>query len=328
MRLIEALLKEDAVAKAIIMAGGAGAGKTHVSKQFIALAEENGWQYFNPDKYARAEDPAERLPLAAASTKVEKELGAVVTGEAKPNVVWDTTANNESKVMAVRDNGYRILMIMVYSHPMAAFQANFERASKKGEDSLPTTAVFTTWIKSYDPQHVNKYVNEFGDNFLLIDNTAKPGVDMKMIEDFNKAVESGPEAIERYITSIIESNPEKYTSTQMSSKPVDLPSEAQEAFDKGVAQANIKFKDTKEEEKLKKAALKYFENKNEPMPPAKIGRTNGMEETLAKIRDTEEKNAVKKKQMYVELHSIMKDIVKANSTVDDAVKKAKEFIDS
>ena len=32
--------------------------------------------------------------------------------------------------------------------------------------------------------------------------------------------------------------------------------------------------------------------------------------------------------MYVELHRIMKDIVGANSTIDEAVQKAKEFIDS
>lgn len=328
MKLIEALLYEARVPKAIIMAGGAGAGKTHVSKQFIKLAEENGWQYFNPDKYARATDPAEKLPLAQASVKVDKELGATVTSDAKPNLIWDTTANNEDKVFAVRSNGYQVMMIMVYSHPMAAFQANFERASKAGEESLPTTAVFTTWIKSYSPEHVRKYVKEFGENFILVDNTSKPGIDMKMIQDFDKAVESGPEAIERYIKEIIESNPEKYSSTQMASQPVKLPQEAQEAFDKGVAQSGIKFEDVKEEEKLKKLALKFFEKNKEPMPPARLGRTNGMEEALESIRKTEAKAQENKKAMYVELHNIMKDIVAANSTVDEAVQQAKRFIES
>ena len=328
MKLIEALLHEARVPKAIIMAGGAGAGKTYVTDQFIKLAEENGWQYFNPDKYARATDPDQRLTLVKASNKTRKELTAAVTGDSKPNVVWDTTANNANNVFAVRDNGYQVMMIMVYSHPMAAFQANFERASKAGEESLPTTAVFTTWIKSYNPEHVKQYLDAFDENFILLDNTSKPGIDMKMIQDFDKAVESGPEAIERYVGEIIESNPKKYSSTQMASKPVDLPQEAQEGFDKGVAQSNIKFQDVKEEEKLKRAALQYFEKKGEPMPPAKIGRTNGMEETLASIRSREEKAQEHKKAMYVELHRIMKDIVGANSTIDEAVQKAKQFINS
>ena len=328
MRLIEALLKEDVLPKAIIMAGGAGAGKTYVSDQFIKLAQENGWQYFNPDKYARASDPSQRLPLASASKKTEQELASAVTSDAKPNVVWDTTANNAKNVFAVRDNGYRVMMVMVYSHPMAAFQANFERAGKEGEESIPATGVFTTWIKSYNPEHVKQYQEAFGESFVMIDNTAKPGIDNKMIADFDKAVESGPEAIQRYISSIVESDPKKYTSSQFAKEAVKLPQEAQEAFDKGVAQANIKFKDAKEEENLKRAALKYFEKKGKPMPPAKIGRANGMEETLASLRSREEKAQEHKKAMYVELHRIMKDVVDANSTIDEAVNKAKEFINS
>ena len=328
MSLIEALLREDAVPKAIIMAGGAGAGKSYVSNQFISIAEENGWQYFNPDKYARAADPSQRLPLATASKKTEEELGAAVTGEAKPNIIWDTTANNESKVLGIKENGYITMMVMVYSHPMASFQANFDRAGKEGEESLPSLGVFQTWIKAYNSDHIKTYQEAFGENFMLIDNTSKPGVDMKMIADFNKAAQAGPQALQRYVEGVIANNPEKYSSSQFKQDAVELPDEVQEAFEAGVVQAGITFQNEKEEEKLKKAALKYYEKSGDPMPPAKVGRTNGMEETLESIRKRDKAAAETKKKIYIELAEVMQDVVEADTTVDEAVAKVKDFINS
>jgi len=328
MKLIEALLQEARVPKAIIMGGGAGAGKTHLAGQFIKIAEENGWQYLNPDTYARNPDKEKRLPLSSASKKINQELEDAVTGDAKPNLVWDTTASNPNAVLGVKQNGYNVLMIMVYAHPMAAFQSNFERADKEGEAAIPTQGVFATWLKSYNPENIEAYKKAFGDNFLLVNNTSKPGIDMKLIEDFNQAVEAGPKAIQKYIEDLVEEHPDKYKQTMFDRGEVELPTEAAEAFTTGVAQAGIIFQDEREENNLKKAALKYFEKKGEPMPPAKIGRTNGMEETLETLRKKAKASEETKQRMYVELHAALSKVISADSTIDEAVDRAKAFIES
>ena len=328
MRLIEALLKEARVPKAIIMGGGAGAGKTHVTQQFVKLAEENGWNYLNPDTYARNPNKEERLPLAKATAKINQELEASVTSDAKPNIVWDTTAGNPNNVVGVQKNGYQVMMIMVYSHPMASFQSNFARAGKEGEEAIPAQGVFATWLKSYNPELINTYKKAFNENFMLVDNTSKPGIDMKLIQDFNKAVESGPVAMQNYVDNLIKAHPDKYTQTQFEKKGVQLPTDVQKDFESKVAEAGITFKTAKEEEKLKKAALDFYTKKNEFMPAAKLGRVNGLVEKLEAIRKSEQKAQENKKVMYQELHKALATVIEADTTMDEAIDRAKQFIQS
>ena len=81
----------------------------------------------------RNPDPEQRLSLAAAASKINKEVDSLAKSKDKPNIIWDTTANNPTKVKELQDAGYDVLMIMVYAHPSVAFEQNFARASKEGE---------------------------------------------------------------------------------------------------------------------------------------------------------------------------------------------------
>ena len=67
------LREQEEKPKAIIMAGGAGVGKTFVTDKFKKVAKDKGWVVLNPDQYARNPDPEQRLSLAAAASKINKE---------------------------------------------------------------------------------------------------------------------------------------------------------------------------------------------------------------------------------------------------------------
>ena len=86
------LLEQEEKPKAIIMAGGAGVGKTFVTDKFKKAAEDKGWVVLNPDQYARNPDPEQRLSLAAAASKINKEVDSLAKSKDKPNIIWDTTA--------------------------------------------------------------------------------------------------------------------------------------------------------------------------------------------------------------------------------------------
>jgi len=221
MRGLTTLLEQEEKPKAIIMAGGAGVGKTFVTDKFKKAAESKGWVVLNPDQYARNPDPEQRLSLAAAASKINKEVDSLAKSKDKPNIIWDTTANNPTKVKELQDAGYDVLMIMVYAHPSVAFEQNFARASKEGEDSLPPYVILKTWASSYNDPHIENYQKMFGDNFIIIDNTSKPGTDNSKIDSFNKAAQQGGKALEKYIGDVINSDPEYYESSQMVSKPAD-----------------------------------------------------------------------------------------------------------
>ena len=68
------LKEQEEKPKAIIMAGGAGVGKTFVTDKFKKAAESKGWVILNPDQYARNPDPEQRLSLAAAGSKINKQI--------------------------------------------------------------------------------------------------------------------------------------------------------------------------------------------------------------------------------------------------------------
>jgi len=265
------LREQEEKPKAIIMAGGAGVGKTFVTDKFKKAAESKGWVVLNPDQYARNPDPEQRLSLAAAASKINKEVDSLAKSEDKPNIIWDTTANNPTKIKELQDAGYDVLMIMVYAHPSVAFEQNFARASKEGEDSLPPYVILKTWADSYNDPHIENYQKMFGDNFIIIDNTSKPGTDNSKIDAFNKAAQQGGKALEKYIGDVINSDPEYYESSQMVSKPAYLSKEQQADFDSKVQELGLKLEED-DREAMEKLYQKYFEKNNEVMPLKKVGR--------------------------------------------------------
>ena len=307
MRLVN-LREQEEKPKAIIMAGGAGVGKTFVTDKFKKAAEDKGWIVLNPDQYARNPDPEQRLSLAAAGSKINKQIDSLTKSEDKPNIIWDTTATNPSKIEALKNAGYDILMIMVYAHPSVSFEQNFSRAGKDGEESLPPYVVLKTWIDSYNNDHVKNYKNMFGDKFILVNNTDKPGTDQSKISAFDKAAQQGGKALEKHIESIISKDPEYYTSSQMVAKPSNLTPEQLEDFNSKVQELNLRFLEEDDEEILKREYQKYFEKYNELMPVMKVGRRNGMKEVYASKMKNKLKNIQDKNKVYNDISSTLKDI--------------------
>jgi len=302
------LKEQEEKPKAIIMAGGAGVGKTFVTDKFKKAAESKGWVILNPDQYARNPDPEQRLSLAAAGSKINKQIDGLTKSEDKPNIIWDTTATNPSKIEALKNAGYDVLMIMVYAHPSVSFEQNFSRAGKDGEESLPPYVVLKTWIDSYNNDHVKNYKNMFGDNFILVNNTDKPGTDQSKINAFNKAAQQGGKALEKHIEGIISKDPEYYTSSQMVAKPSNLTPEQLEDFNSKVQELNLRFLEEGDEEILKREYQKYFEKYNELMPSVKVGRRNGMKEVYASKMKNKLKNIQEKNKVYNDISSTLKDI--------------------
>ena len=319
------LLEQEEKPKAIIMAGGAGVGKTFVTDKFKKAAESKGWVVLNPDQYARNPDPEQRLSLAAAASKINKEVDSLAKSKDKPNIIWDTTANNPTKVKELQDAGYDVLMIMVYAHPSVAFEQNFARASKEGEDSLPPYVVLKTWADSYNDPHIENYQKMFGDNFIIIDNTSKPGTDNSKIDAFNKAAQQGGKALEKHIGDIIGSDPEYYSSTQMVSKPANLSKEQQADFNSKVQELGLKLKED-DREAMEKLYQKYFEKNNEAMPLRKVGRKNGMEEVYKSYMSKKVKKDAEKSKVYNDISASIKNIGKSFVSIDDATSKAMAHI--
>lgn len=319
------LREQEEKPKAIIMAGGAGVGKTFVTDKFKKIAEDNGWVVLNPDQYARNPDPEQRLSLAAAASKINKEVDSLAKSKDKPNIIWDTTANNPSKVKELQDAGYDVLMIMVYAHPSVAFEQNFARASKEGEDSLPPYVILKTWASSYNDPHIENYQKMFGDNFIIIDNTSKPGTDNSKIDAFNKAAQQGGKALEKHIEDIIKSNPKYYSSTQMVSKPANLSKDQQADFNSKVQELGLKLEED-DKEAMEKLYQKYFEKNNEVMPLKKVGRKNGMEEVYKSYMSKKVKKDAEKSKVYNDISSTIKNVGKSFSSIDDATSKAMAHI--
>jgi len=246
MKLVNLLLEEEGRPKALVMAGGGGAGKSTLIK---SLNIPDSIPIFNPDKYVEQDD----IPLTTASSMVEKEVADAVSKN--KTFVWDTTASNKSKIEQLDAMGYDVLMVMVYTHPIVSFLANFDRK----ERSLPKAAVFSTWQAVYDL--IDDYKKMLGDNFLLHVNL-REGKYSDLISDFNRAAKKGGKGILTFLDNIISKDPDKYRSTF--SKPFDITDpEALAAFKEQTAGLNFTESDESMVKQLKKYFMTTYEKKGE-----------------------------------------------------------------
>lgn len=322
IRLTKLLLEIVNGPKAIIMAGGAGAGKTFIYNKFKSLT--NDWLLLNPDKYARNPDSPFYKNLYQASKETESELTSALSQQDKPNLVWDTTATNSQSVLRVPESGYNTLMVMVYAHPIVAFYQNFKRAKESGEESIFGRAILETWVKAYNPELINTYKNTFGNNFVLINNEPKD-IPQELIDGFNQAAQKGPEDIKQFINNIVEKDKDFYTVTQKK-EPIILPKEVETDFNEKIKSlGNI---NSYEERKLKEKALEYYTKNNTFLPLKKQGRSNGFEENLASIRKTLEKSKEEEKEIYSKLYNIFKNIAKITLSPEEGIEKIKQFVNS
>ena len=134
IKLLDLIREQDETKpKAVVMAGGAGAGKSYLIDKLDLIS----LPMFNPDKYVEDPNHPFHNNLSAASGQVDKDVEAAA--ETGKSLVWDTTASNPSKIENLLNKGYDVYMVMVYTHPMVAFINNFSRQRR-----VPKSAVFQT----------------------------------------------------------------------------------------------------------------------------------------------------------------------------------------
>jgi predicted kinase len=242
IKLLNLITEQTGSPKAIIMAGGAGAGKSFLLNQL----QLGSLPLINPDKYIEDPDHPAFNNLGAGARQADKE--AEELGEQGTSFVWDTTASNPKKIQGIIDSGYDVYMIMVYTHPMISYISNFSRSR-----NVPSVAVFSTWRNVY--QLIEQYNKMLKGNLSIFVNTREGKFD-KEVEAFNTAAKNGAEGIKDYLKRY---NEEKGIEGSSFFKPVEMSSEEEVEFSKAVVGINYN-KDSRGEDKaLKKEFLKSFQ---------------------------------------------------------------------
>lgn len=276
IKLLDLIQEQDqSKPKAVVMAGGAGAGKSYLIDKLGLIS----LPMFNPDKYVEDPDHPFHNNLAAASGQVDKDVEAAA--ETGKSLVWDTTASNPSKIQNLLDKGYDVFMVMVYTHPMVSFISNFSRQRR-----VPKAAVFSTWRNVY--QLIGQYKQMLGDNFALFVNMRQDKF-AKEIAEFNKAAEKGVKGVTEYLDKYIEAHGGKEAFKSTFSKPYELPSEeAIQAFNQEMA--NIEFDRENESmvKELKKYWIKFYEkNGTGPGDDKMKSKINTIERRYEKNKERE-----------------------------------------
>jgi len=200
IKLLNLLTEAEKGGKAIIMGGSAGAGKSTFVNQIRPDLKKAGWQELNADKYVEDKDSPMYKNLTKASMKIDREdlPNAIESGT---NFLYDTTAANVARISGIKDDGYNVMMIMVYTHPIVSFLRNFSRERK-----VPTIGVLTSWNNVY--RNIEEYKNLFGNKFLLVQTGVSPEEE-KAIKEFDTAFKSGK--LKDYFSNLLSSG--KYAST-------------------------------------------------------------------------------------------------------------------
>lgn len=185
IKLVSLLKEVMGNPKAIIMAGGASVGKSTVLKSIESLVKD--FENLNADKYVEDKDSPMYGNLSAASSQIKKkDLPNAIQN--KKNLIYDTTASNLSTLQPILDdlksNGYDVMMVMVYAHPIVSFLRNYKRERK-----VPAVGVLGTWANVYNL--IEDYKRIFGDKFILVNSPASTPEEFKEIENFQQAYDSG-----------------------------------------------------------------------------------------------------------------------------------------
>lgn len=246
------LLKEiTGQPKAIIMAGGAGAGKSTFVKQIQSDLDKNDWETFNPDSYIEGKkqfpdtftyktgpkkNQKRDINLSNASAYIKDTL-IPNSIENQQNFLYDTTAADTQNIKNIV-NKYKngVVMVMVYAHPIVSFLRNFSRP----ERMVPAIGVLTSWNNTY--KTINDYSKMLGNNFYLVQ-TGVSTEEQKQIDEFNKAYNS--DNLKEYFTTLLSTGKFKSTFRKEPGKPKS-PEEIEkykEKFDNQVDELTNQFKE-------------------------------------------------------------------------------------
>ena len=245
IKLSDLILEQTGQPKAVIMAGGAGAGKTYLLNQL----QLGSLTLFNPDKYVEDPDHPYHNKLGPASQQVAKDVAAAA--EDKTSFVWDTTASGvqfRKGLDNLLSKGYKVYMVMVYTHPMVSYISNFSRMKR----AVPSSAVFSTWRNAY--QKMAEYDKLTGGNFSLFVND-HGGKFKKEIEGFNTAAKNGTNGVKDYLKAYNER-----TGVGKSSffQPVNMSQAEEQEFQKATAGLDYDKNNRSEDKAIKKEFLKYY----------------------------------------------------------------------
>lgn len=216
IKLSEILLSEaTGKPKVVVMAGGAGAGKSYLLNQ-LSL---DSLPIVNPDKYVEDPDHPAHNNLSQGARLADNE--AEELSNSKRTFVWDTTASNPKKVKELIDKGYDVYIVMVYTHPMISYISNFSR-----KRNIPGAAVFSTWRNVY--QLIRDYEKMTGGN-LSIFVSDRGGKYEKEVEAFNTAAKNGAAGVRDYLQRY---NDENGIGGSTFRKPLEMSSQEEEEFKK------------------------------------------------------------------------------------------------
>ena len=273
IKLSDLILEQSDQPKLVVMAGGAGAGKTYLLNQL----DLGSLHHVNPDKYV--EDPNSPAynklsPGVALANKEAEDLA-----DKKTSFVWDTTASNPSKIELFLNKGYKVYMVMVYTHPMIAYISNFKRSR-----NVPKSAVFSTWNNVYSL--IEKYNKMLKGNLSIFVNTRGGEYD-KEVEGFNAAAKNGAAGISDYIEKYNEKNDTGKSTFRQEYKMTD---QEKQEFYNAVKNVDYDTDDYSEERALKKYFTDWFRKKG-------VGPGDGkMNKKVASHRLSKEKATSREKQ--------------------------------
>ena len=225
--LREAAMPQD---KMIIMAGGAGSGKSTLISKIKSAAP--GFEIINPDKYVEDKDSPMYNNLMQSSMQVDdKDVPNALANH--KSFIWDTTASNTAKLfgglyrrkevpgLLNQHPDYDVMMIMVYAHPIVSFLRNFKR-----ERRVPRVGVISTWNSVYG--NIDTYKSKLGDNFIMYQ--ASDDEYQTEINDFNEAVKQG--RLYDWLEELTSKNPDQFRSTLGNKPPEPTTPEEQAKKDK------------------------------------------------------------------------------------------------
>lgn len=285
MKLINILLEADGKPKAIIMAGGGGAGKTYILNQ---LGITN-LPIINPDKFVEDPESPAYNNLSKATALVNKQA-AEFTTDGK-SFVWDTTASNPKKVEELVDKGYDVYMVMVYTHPMISYIANFTARDR----NIPGSAVFSTWRNVYDL--IDRYNQILNGNLSIFVNDRGGKYD-KEVQAFNKAAEKGVEGIKDYLKTY---NKENEIGGSSFRKPVEIPLDQEELFNTSTQNIEWDRGNYSEDRVVKALFIKQFEKTGKAPDQA------AYEKALASYKTKKENDRVREDKVLTDIANMVFD---------------------